>query len=136
MARKERKRAAAAAAAMPESEDPALAEVRLRKAGLFQALANPTRIHILECLSRGAGGRGEVAVSDLLAEIGVERANLSQHLGVLRGKGLVASRKEGNQVWCSLRDRRVANVLKLMRDICESDLRQSLALLEGTQASG
>ena len=104
------------------------------KSGLFQALANPTRIHIVECLRDR--GRGEVPVSALLEEVGVERANLSQHLNVLRSRGLVTSRKEGNQVLCSLRDRRIGKVMDLMKSVCEADLRQSLAVLEETEARG
>lgn len=129
---KERKRPAAPLS-RPAS-DGGMAEVRGLKASLFQALANPTRIHIIECLHAG-GSRAEVSVGELLAETGVPRANLSQHLGVLRAQGLVTSRKEGNQVFCALRDRRIGKVLGLMRSICESALRQSLAVLEETGAT-
>ena len=69
-------------------------QVALRrfKAEVFQALAHPTRIHIAECLQDG-----EVSVSSLVERIGIEPANLSQHLAVLRAKGLVINRKEGTR---------------------------------------
>lgn len=107
-----------------------MAAVREMKAGLFQALANPIRIHIVECLFRNRGRtRREVPVSELLEHVNVGPANLSQHLNVLRNKGLVTSRKEGAQVLCRLRDERIAKVLDLMKSLCESDLRRSLAHL-------
>ena len=108
--------------------DDEMRAVRELKAGLFQALANPTRIHIVECLFRGhEHPRIEVPVSELLERVNIGAANLSQHLNVLRSKGLVVSRKEGTQVYCQLRDDRIAQVLDIMKSLCESDLRQSLA---------
>ena len=114
--------------AKSEKVDGEMRAVREMKAGLFQALANPTRIHIVECLFRGhQRPRDEVPVSELLERVNIGAANLSQHLNVLRGKGLVVSRKEGTQVYCQLRDRRIAKVLDIMKGLCESDLEQSLA---------
>lgn len=101
--------------------------VREMKAGLFQALANPTRIHIVELLASAAAQEtGEMPVSELLNQTGVGAANLSQHLAVLRGKGLVTSRKVGSQVSCRLRDDRIGEVLALMKVICATELRRSL----------
>jgi ArsR family transcriptional regulator len=72
--------------------DPARQDALRRfKAEVFQALSHPTRIHIVECLRDG-----ERAVSAILERIGVEAANMSQHLAVLRSKQLVVARKEGN----------------------------------------
>ena len=64
------------------------------KAELFKALGHPARIRVLELLSAG-----EVPVSDLLADTGMEPSHLSQHLSVLRRAGVVSSRREGNTVY-------------------------------------
>jgi DNA-binding transcriptional ArsR family regulator len=99
--------------------------LRRFKAGVFQVLGHPTRIHIVELLRKG-----EVSVGDLLAEIGVEPANLSQHLTVLRSKGLVKNRKNGNQVLYALRDPMLVGVLDTMKRYFQTDLQAALAILK------
>jgi DNA-binding transcriptional ArsR family regulator len=98
--------------------------LRRFKAEVFRVLAHPTRIHIVECLREG-----ELSVSAILERIGIEPANLSQHLGVLRSKGLVTTRKEGNQVFYSLRDPLLIEVLDSMRRYFQAHLEDALAML-------
>ena len=98
--------------------------LRRFKAEVFQALAHPTRIHIVECLRDG-----ELSVSAILERIGVEPANMSQHLAVLRGKQLVVSRKEGNQVFYALRDPLLIEVLDTMRRYFQAHLQEALTML-------
>jgi len=64
----------------------------------FNALANPTRLRILERL----GEVGEVSVNDLALSLRVSQPRISWHLRLLRFGGLVATRREGRQVYCSL----------------------------------
>lgn len=92
---------------------------------MFQALAHPTRIHIAECLERG-----ELPVSDLIAQIGIEPANLSQHLAVLRSKGLVVNRKVGAQVYYSLRDPLLSDLLQNMRRYFQAHVEDALRILQ------
>ncbi len=99
--------------------------LRRFKAELFQALANPTRIHIVECLRDG-----EQSVGAIMERIGVEPANVSQHLAVLRSKQLVVNRKDGNQVFYSLRDPLLIEVLDTMRRYFQSHLEEALAMLK------
>ncbi|MDX6217614.1 MAG: hypothetical protein QOG99_3198 [Frankiales bacterium] len=61
-------------------------------ARLFQSLADPTRLRILLRLHRG-----ECRVVDLVAEVGLAQATVSQHLACLRSCGLVQSRPVGRQ---------------------------------------
>lgn len=102
-------------------------QVALRrfKAEVFQALAHPTRIHIAECLE----GR-ELPVGALVARVGIEPANLSQHLAVLRAKGLVVNRKEGTQVFYALRDPLLSEVLRNMRRYFQAHVQEALRILE------
>ena len=102
--------------------------LRRFKAGVFQVLAHPTRIHIIECLRDG-----EQSVSAILDRIAVEPANASQHLSVLRSKGLVVSRKEGNQVFYGLRDPMLIEVLDAMRAHFRAHLEESVAMLRGLE---
>ena len=89
-------------------------------------LGHPTRIHIVECLREG-----ERPVSAIVDEVGIEPANASQHLALLRGKGLVVNRKVGNQVFYSLRDPLLSEVLDIMRRYFKTHLEESLAILRG-----
>jgi ArsR family transcriptional regulator len=100
-------------------------KLRRFKAGIFQALAHPTRIAIIELLR----DEGEAPVTSVYQWLELEQANASQHLAVLRAKHLVVARKEGNQVFYSLRDRIIGKVLDLMREYFHSHLTESLGLL-------
>lgn len=95
------------------------------KADIFQALAHPTRIAILELLSEG-----ELSAGALIERLGMEQANVSQHLAVLRSKQLVVNRKAGNQVFYSVRDPLIIEVLKLMRTYFQAHLKESLGMLD------
>lgn len=98
--------------------------LRRFKADIFQALAHPTRIAILEVL-----GEKELSAGALIETLGIEQANVSQHLAVLRAKQLVAHRKAGNQVFYSVRDPLISKVLGLMRHYFQSHLKESLSML-------
>ncbi len=100
------------------------AALRRFKAEIFQALGHPTRIHIAECLQDG-----ELPVSALVEQINIEPANLSQHLAVLRAKGLVVNRKEGTQVFYALRDPLLSEVLDNMRRYFQAHLQEALKIL-------
>jgi ArsR family transcriptional regulator len=99
--------------------------LRRFKAEVFQVLGHPTRIHIVECL-RG----GELPVNAILERVGVEPANLSQHLGLLRGKNLLVKRKEGSQVLYSLRDPLLLEVLAIMRRYFQAHLEEAMGMLK------
>jgi ArsR family transcriptional regulator len=99
--------------------------LRRFKADVFQALAHPTRIAIIELL-----GNRELSAGDLIEELGMEQANVSQHLAVLRSRQLVVNRKAGNQVFYSVRDPILLRVLALMRSYFQKHLNEALAILE------
>ena len=100
--------------------------LRRFKAGVFQALANPTRIAIVELLR----DEGEVPAGAIHERLGVEQANASQHLAVLRSKQIVTGRKDGSQVFYSLRDPVIGKVLDLMKGYFQSHLNEALELLK------
>jgi ArsR family transcriptional regulator len=99
--------------------------LRRFKAGIFQALAHPTRIAIVELLRDG-----EVSAGTIFEKLGVEQANASQHLAVLRGKQVVVNRKQGNQVFYSLRDPVLTEVLDIMKGYFQTHLAEALAMLK------
>ena len=99
--------------------------LRQFKADFFQALAHPTRIAIVEQLRNG-----ELSAGALIERLGIEQANASQHLAVLRTKNIVKSRKEANQVFYSVRDPLIIEVLDIMRRYFHSQMTEVLATLK------
>ena len=107
---------------MPDST--AQDTLRRFKASVFQALAHPTRVHIMELLKDR-----ELTVSDLLEHLDVEQSNASQHLTVLRSKNLVAARKAGNQVYYSIRDPLLGRVLESLKEFFQVHLKETKEVL-------
>ena len=104
-------------------------DLRRFKAGVFQALAHPTRVAIVECLDQG-----ERSVGQLCTTVGVEQANASQHLAVLRNKNIVQARKAGNQTFYRLRDPAFGKVLAALRVYFLAHVHETLELLRQEQA--
>ncbi|GAA4548116.1 ArsR/SmtB family transcription factor [Amycolatopsis samaneae] len=103
------------------------------KADFFKTLGHPARIRVLELLSER-----EHAVAEMLPEVGIEPANLSQQLAVLRRTGLVTTRKEGSSVYYSLTSPYVAELLAVARRILTGVLSGQVELLDDlrTPAAG
>ena len=99
--------------------------LRRFKADIFQALAHPTRIAVMELLEGG-----ELSAGELIEKLGIEQSNASQHLAVLRSKQLVVNRKSGNQVFYSVRDPMLFDVLALMRRYFQNHLKEAMEMLE------
>ena len=93
-----------------------------RLAEMFQALANPGRLHIVRCVSER-----EKSVSEILAckaFDGVPQSTVSQHLAALRQQGLLKARRSGRNVYYSLSDPAVAQSLAIMGDLIEKRFAQ------------
>ncbi len=99
--------------------------LRQFKADFFQALAHPTRIAIVEQLRDG-----ELSAGTLIERLGIEQANASQHLSVLRAKNIVLGRKAGNQVFYSVRHPLIIEVLDVMRRYFHVHMSEVLATLK------
>lgn len=100
------------------------------KAEFFKTLGHPVRIRVLELLSER-----EHAVAEMLVETGVEPANLSQQLAVLRRAGLVVTRKEGATVYYSLTSSQVAQLMAVARTILTEVLAGQVGLLDDLRDS-
>lgn len=98
--------------------------LRQFKAGIFQALAHPTRIAIVETLCEG-----ELSAGAIIEKLALEQANVSQHLAVLRTRHIVISRKEGNQVFYTVRDPLLIEVLDIMRSYFQAHIEESVTML-------
>lgn len=100
------------------------------KAEFFKTLGHPARIRVLELLSER-----EHAVAEMLPEVGIEPAHLSQQLAVLRRANLVVTRKEGSTVYYSLTSPHVAELLQVARTILSGVLTNQAGLLADLQAA-
>jgi ArsR family transcriptional regulator len=72
---------------------------------------------------------GELPAGKLIERLGLEQANASQHFAVLRSKQIVVNRKEGNQVFYSLRSPLLIEVLDIMRRYFQAQLTEAVAAL-------
>jgi DNA-binding transcriptional ArsR family regulator len=100
------------------------------KAEFFKTLGHPARIRVLELLSER-----EHAVAEMLPQVGIEPAHLSQQLAVLRRAKLVTSRKEGSTVYYSLASPDIADLLAVARQILTGVLTGQAELLQDLRAS-
>lgn len=78
----------------------------------LKAMAHPLRLKIL-CLI----GHDELMVQEIVAAVGTSQSNISQHLAVMRERGLLASRKEANKVYYRIDDPRILKLIALMREV-------------------
>ncbi len=98
--------------------------LRTYKANIFRALSHPTRIAILEVLRDN-----ELSARAIQEKLGLEQATLSQHLAILRSYQIVVNRKDGNQVFYSIRNRVLVQVLDIMRQYIQSSLADAVQML-------
>lgn len=94
------------------------------KAEFFRVLGHPVRVRILELLRDG-----ERTVGDLQLQLQMDSSGTSQHLGALRKQGILDSRREGTSVYYSVRDPRIFQLLEVARQILNTSLSQSQAVL-------
>jgi DNA-binding transcriptional ArsR family regulator len=98
------------------------------KTEFFKALAHPLRIRIIDAL-RG----GEIGVNGLCAVLQVEQSTVSQQLAQLRSRNIVVGRKEGQNVYYSIRDTSIFRLLDVAKEIFNNHLisvQDMLSLLE------
>ena len=105
------------------------AALRQFKAELFKAVAHPVRIQILEILRKG-----ERNVGELQAALEIDASSVSQHLAVLRGRGLLAARKAGTSVYYRAADAQLFTILDAAREIFETHVSELQGVLEAQRA--
>jgi DNA-binding transcriptional ArsR family regulator len=82
----------------------------------LKAMSHPLRLKILCTL-----GSQEVSVQDIVDNVGTSQSNISQHLAILRDKGILASRKDANRVFYRVGDARTLRLIGMMQDVfCSS----------------
>ncbi len=78
----------------------------------LKAMSHPLRLKILCTL-----GDQEVSVQDIVDAVGTSQSNISQHLAILRDKGILASRKDANKVFYRIADTRTLRLIGMMQEV-------------------
>ena len=82
------------------------------QAGICKTFTNPWRLRIVDAL-----GDRELTVSELVDALGIPKSNVSQHLGIMREKGIVQFRREGGHVYYWLASPKIVLACSLMREV-------------------
>ncbi|MGE0080573.1 MAG: ArsR/SmtB family transcription factor [Thiohalomonadaceae bacterium] len=78
----------------------------------LKAMAHPLRLKILCTL-----GDQEVSVQEIVDQVGTSQSNISQHLAILRDKGILCARKDANRVYYRVEDARTLRLISMMRNV-------------------
>jgi ArsR family transcriptional regulator len=78
----------------------------------LKAMCHPLRLQILCTLSSN-----EFSVQEIVEQVGTSQSNISQHLAILRDKGILTSRKDANRVFYRVSDERTLRLIEMMREV-------------------
>jgi ArsR family transcriptional regulator len=95
------------------------------RADIIKAMAHPSRLVMLEELSKG-----ERCVCELQELVGADMSTVSKHLSIMKSVGLVVDDKRGTQVFYALRTPCVLNFLDCVENILKTNAKERLALLK------
>ncbi len=96
-----------------------------RKSNILKALAQPTRLKILELLKDG-----ELCVCEMMPLLNEEQSNLSKHLASLRQAGIVDYRKEGVSTYYRIRHKEVLKIIDLAEEIVKNEMMETIEMLK------
>ncbi len=86
-----------------------------RAANMLKAIAHPVRISIVGCLEDGE----KRTVTEIHKQLGIEQSTASHHLGILKDKGVLASKREGKNTWYYLKEINLKTVLNCINNCCQ-----------------
>ena len=95
------------------------------QAEVCKTLANPKRLEIISVLKEG-----EKTVTELVEILGVPKANVSQHLAVMRNSGVLVNRRDGVNIYYSLASPKVTEACMLMKEVLTERLKQKSDLVD------
>jgi ArsR family transcriptional regulator len=84
----------------------------MNEVDVFKALADPTRLKILECIRKG-----ERCICEIIPYTGKSQPNVSQHLKVLKNAGIVDENKEGTRIMINISNKEIYTIIDEVKDI-------------------
>lgn len=100
-------------------------EIFERQARICKAFAHPARLQILDLL-----GSGEKGISELQGALGISKTGMSQHVAVLKSVGVITTRRNGKQIYCSLAMPEVKQACQLIRKVLHAQIVGSHRLIQ------
>jgi ArsR family transcriptional regulator len=94
------------------------------QAEVCKTLTNPKRLEIIHALKEG-----EKTVTELVNILGISKANVSQHLSILKQRGILKARREGVNIYYSISNPKVIQACTLMREVLTEQLKEQKLLL-------
>jgi DNA-binding transcriptional ArsR family regulator len=94
------------------------------KAEVLKALAQPTRLKILECLRDG-----ERCICEIVPAINGEQSNISRHISLMQKSHLITTRKDGVKVMVKVRDQKIFTILDQVSSILKSQMSEQRQLI-------
>ena len=86
-----------------------------RAASMLKAIAHPVRISIVGCLEDGE----KRTVTEIHKQLGIEQSTTSHHLGILKDKGVLGSKREGKNTWYFLKHENLRTILSCVSSCCQ-----------------
>ncbi len=93
------------------------------QAGICKTLADSKRLIILHELRDG-----EKSVGQIVSALGLSQANVSQHLAIMRERGIVTTRREGTTIYYSLTNPKIGQACDLVQEVLADQLTRNQAL--------
>jgi DNA-binding transcriptional ArsR family regulator len=95
-------------------------------ADLCKIFSNAKRLEIIDSLKNK-----EMSASELIAQIGLSKANLSQHMAVLKLKGVILTRREGVNIYYRIANPKVLQACQLIREVLFEQFREKGRMVSG-----
>lgn len=105
-------------------------ELYTRQADFCKFMANPKRIEILFLL-----GEKEMCVDEMATSMAVKVPNISQHLAIMREKGVVAVRRDGNKMYYTIANPKTLQACIMMKEAMVEQMEKQLDMIKGIDIS-
>jgi ArsR family transcriptional regulator len=93
-------------------------------AEMCKVFSNHTRLELLDLLRDG-----EQSVSELMEETGSSQANISQHLSIMKSKGIVISNRRGKNIYYKLTNPRIIDAFDIIKEVLAEKMKRERKVL-------
>src|SRR3989338_4381884 len=95
-------------------------------AEICKVFSNPTRLEILNLL-----GKNEMSVTELIRKTGLSQANISQHLSIMKSKGIVTSSRKGKNIYYRIVNPKIIKAFDMIREVLAEKLKENGKIVRG-----